>query len=61
LGFIILFYSCSSSFEGFKIKGLVKGGKGKTIFLSYQGNTDSTKINSDNEFEFEGKLTEPDF
>ncbi|NSW45307.1 MAG: AhpC/TSA family protein [Bacteroidales bacterium] len=57
----ILFVSCSSDFEGFKIKGKVNGGKGKTIFLSYSGQTDSVKINSDNEFEFNGTLSEPDF
>lgn len=61
LGFIILFYSCSSDFDGFKVKGTVQGGKGKTIFLAYQGKTDSTKINSDNEFEFNGTISEPDF
>jgi len=57
----ILLVSCSSDFEGFKIKGKVNGGKGKTIFLTYSGQTDSVKINSDNEFEFKGTLSEPDF
>mgnify|MGYP005852160281 CR=1 FL=1 len=45
LGFIILFSSCSSNFEGFKIKGTVEGGKGKTIYITYQTKTDSPKIN----------------
>ncbi|MGQ9846653.1 MAG: redoxin domain-containing protein [Bacteroidales bacterium] len=61
LGFIILLHSCSSNFEGFKIKGTVEGGKGKTIFLTYQNKTDSTKINSENKFEFTGTISEPDF
>lgn len=61
LGFIILFYSCSSNFEGFKIKGTVEGGKGKTIYITYQTKTDSTKINSENKFEFTGTISEPDF
>jgi len=56
-----LLFSCSSEFNGFKIKGSVKGGKGKTIFVSYEGKTDSTKIDSDNEFEFSGTMNEPDF
>lgn len=61
LGFIILLYSCSSNFEGFKIKGIVEGGKGKTIYITYQTKTDSTKINSENKFEFIGTISEPDF
>lgn len=61
LGIIILLYSCSSNFEGFKIKGTVDGGKGKTIYITYQTKTDSTKIDSENKFEFTGIISEPDF
>ncbi|MCX7862128.1 MAG: AhpC/TSA family protein [Bacteroidales bacterium] len=56
-----LCFSCSTSHDGFIVKGIVKGGKGKNIFLSYDGQVDSTLINSDNEFIFKGTLREPNF
>ncbi len=60
---VILFflYSCSASHDGFVVKGTVKGGKGKTIYLAYNEIIDSTKINSDNEFYLNGKITEPNY
>lgn len=59
--FSLFLFSCSSNFKGFKIKGSVKGGKGKTIYISYEDKTDSTKIDSDNKFEFTGTISEPNF
>jgi|YNPMSStandDraft_1061717.scaffolds.fasta_scaffold00993_4 thiol-disulfide isomerase/thioredoxin len=58
---VLLLYSCSNSHDGFIIKGIIKGGKGKTIYLSYEGKSDSTKIDSKNQFIFKGKLNEPNF
>lgn len=60
--FIFFFlFSCTSSHDGFIIRGIVKGGKGKAIYFAYEGKTDSTIINSDNEFVFKGKISEPNF
>ena len=60
-GITVLLYSCNSNNEGYKISGKVNGGNGKTIFLSASNKIDSVKIESDNSFKFEGKITESDF
>lgn len=59
--FGLLVSSCSSDFDGVKILGKVKGGKGKNIFLAYQGKIDSVQINKEDAFEFKIHLSEPDF
>ncbi len=57
----LIVMACSSSHEGFIIKGIVKGGKGKNIYIFYENKTDSVIINSNNEFMFKGTLREPNF
>ncbi|MBI5541195.1 MAG: AhpC/TSA family protein [Bacteroidia bacterium] len=61
IGILIFLYSCSSSNSGYTITGKVTGGKGKVIFLSSSSKTDSVKIEDDNSFSFEGKISEADF
>ncbi len=61
LGSLLFFISCNSTHEGFIIQGKVNGGKGKTIYLSYEGKNDSVVIDSKNEFKFTGTLIEPNF
>ncbi len=59
--FSIIISSCSSNFDGVKITGYVKGGKGKNIYLSYEEKIDSVQINKEDGFEFKIKLREPNF
>jgi peroxiredoxin len=59
--FLPLLFSCNSHHDGFIIQGTVVGGKGKTIYINYEGKTDSTIIDKDNEFIFKGYLNEPNF
>ncbi|MCX7954851.1 MAG: AhpC/TSA family protein [Bacteroidales bacterium] len=59
--FISVLNSCVSDDEGFIIEGKIKGGKGRTIYISYDNKTDSTKIRKDDTFEFKAKLHEPTF
>lgn len=61
LGILLLLNSCKTNNDGYKIRGKVNGAKGKVIYLASSSQTDSVKINEDNEFEFSGKITEPDF
>lgn len=58
--FLVLI-ACSSGNDKVIIEGKIKGGKGKTIYISYNNKTDSTKIKKDDSFYFKTTLNEPSF
>jgi len=60
-GTLFFLNSCNTNNDGYKISGKINGAKGKVIYLASSNQTDSVKINDDNTFEFNGKITEPDF